>query len=65
MSNYLKIIFKCDLILQIFFYILGGRGGPFLEGTLSVMQNFKYWFRSDKNIWSQEYANLKCRLNNN
>ena len=33
MSNYLKITFKCDLILQIFFYILGGRGGPFLEGT--------------------------------
>ena len=32
MFNYLKIIFKCDLILQIFFYILG-KGGPFLEGT--------------------------------
>ena len=29
MSNYLKIIFKCDLILQIFFYILGGGGDHF------------------------------------
>ena len=32
MFNYLKIIFKCDLILQIFFLYFGGRG-PFLEGT--------------------------------
>ena len=32
MSNYLKIIFKCDLILQILKKnILGELGGPFLE----------------------------------
>ena len=33
MSNYLQIIFKCDLILQIFFLYFRGSGGPFLEGT--------------------------------
>ena len=32
MSNYLKIIFKCDLILQIFFLIiLGGRRGDHFQ----------------------------------
>ena len=34
MFNYLKIIFKNDLILQIFFYILGGRGTIFRKNRL-------------------------------
>ena len=39
MSNYLKIIFKCDLILQIFFLIiLGGRGGPFSEVWKKILE---------------------------
>ena len=29
MSNYLKIIFKCDLILQIFFLYFRGEGDHF------------------------------------
>ena len=45
MSNYLKIIFKCDFFCKYFFHILGG-GGPFLEGTevyknWSLSSNFK------------------------
>ena len=44
MSNYLKIIFKCDLIFKINFYILGG-GGPFLEGT----NDNQKW---DKLLWN-------------
>ena len=36
MSNYLKIIFKCDLILQIFFYILG-------EGDHFQKYGKKFW----------------------
>ena len=33
MSNYLKIIFKCDFILK-YIFIFEGRMGLFLEGTV-------------------------------
>ena len=41
MSNYLKIIFKCDLILQIFFLYFRGREGPFLEVWKKIWKKIK------------------------
>ena len=56
MSNYLKIIFKCDLILQIFFLIiLGGRGGPFLEGTAYKSKPMRKLFKKSNLIISVSY----------